>query len=119
MRTQSQIVNSKTERTVRSASIRSSGHERGSRALLLFALFATCIVAVRSAVADDFWVGYWAHPKPILYGAEEEAFYRNLKEVMFERNEYNRSVNPSALDDNARCGFREFWHAGKISSRLR
>ena len=69
----------------------------------LFALFATCIVAVGSVVADDsFWVGYWAHPKPILYGAEQEEFYRNLKEVMFARNEYNRSVNPSALDDNAR-----------------
>ena len=70
---------------------------------VLFALFAICIVAVGSAVADDsFWVGYWAHPRPILYGGEEEAFYQNIKEVMFARNDYNRSVNPGALDDNAR-----------------
>lgn len=40
---------------------------------LLFALFAICIVAVGSAAADDsFWVGYWTHPRLILYGAEEE-----------------------------------------------
>jgi len=70
---------------------------------LLFALFVTGIVGVASAVPDDsFWVGYWSHPKPILHGAEEEAFYQNLKDVMFARNEYNRSVNPSVLDDDAR-----------------
>jgi outer membrane protein OmpA-like peptidoglycan-associated protein len=70
---------------------------------LLFALLATGIVGPGSAASDDsFWVGYWSHPKPILYGAEEEAFYQNLKEVAFARNEYNRAVNPEALDDDAR-----------------
>jgi len=70
---------------------------------LVFALLAIAIVGFSSAASDDrFWVGYWSHPKPILYGAEQEAFYQNLKEVMFARNEYRRAVNPEVLDDDAR-----------------
>ena len=70
---------------------------------LLFALFFTTIVGVASAAPDgSFWVRFWSQPRPILHGAEQEAFYQNLKNVMFTRNEYNHSVNPSALEDNAR-----------------
>jgi outer membrane protein OmpA-like peptidoglycan-associated protein len=69
---------------------------------LLFALLVTGISGLGNAASDDtFWVGYWSHPKPILYGAEEEAFYQNLKEVTFARNEYRRAVNPKVLDDDA------------------
>jgi len=41
-----------------------------------------------------------AKPRVILYGAEEDAFYKNMKDVMFLRNDYAAPINPSALDDN-------------------
>jgi outer membrane protein OmpA-like peptidoglycan-associated protein len=67
----------------------------------LFALFAT--VAPRVSTASPvFWVSFWGQPRVILNGPEEQAFYQNLKEVVFARNEHDRCLNPSALDDNAR-----------------
>jgi outer membrane protein OmpA-like peptidoglycan-associated protein len=47
-----------------------------------------------------FWVAHWAQPAVILFGPEEEAFYKNMKNVMFSRNIYDDPVNPSALDDD-------------------
>jgi hypothetical protein len=44
------------------------------------------------------WVAYWAAPPVILYGPEQEAFYNNMKNIMFLRNDYNSPTNPSALD---------------------
>jgi len=72
-------------------------------ALLFSLLFATPRVGAASASSDDaFWVSFWGQPRVILYGPEEQAFYQNLKEVMFARNEYDRCLNPNALDDDAR-----------------
>src|SRR5262249_23472093 len=72
--------------------------------LFLFALLgaASTQVGIASAAPDQaFWVSYWAQPKIILYGPDEEAFYQNLKEVVFARNEWDRCQNPAALDDDA------------------
>ena len=72
---------------------------------LLFALFATVTARAGNASSssdDAFWVSYWAQPRVILNGSEEGAFYQNLKEVLFARNEYDQCLNPDALDDNAR-----------------
>jgi hypothetical protein len=66
---------------------------------------ATAKERVRAATLSPdaaFWVSSWAQPKVILNGPEEEAFYQNLKEVLFARNEYDKCLNPSALDDDAR-----------------
>ncbi len=72
-------------------------------ALLFALLFATARVGATGASSDDaFWVSFWGQPRVILYGPEEQAFYQNLKEVMFARNEYDRCLNPNALDDDAR-----------------
>jgi outer membrane protein OmpA-like peptidoglycan-associated protein len=70
-------------------------------AAVLFALFAT-VTPQASTASPSFWVSFWGQPRLILNGPEEQAFYQNLKEVMFARNEYDRCLNPSALDDNAR-----------------
>jgi outer membrane protein OmpA-like peptidoglycan-associated protein len=71
-------------------------------ALLLALLCATPRVGAASASSDDaFWVSFWGQPRVILYGPEEQAFYQNLKEVMFARNEYDRCLNPNALDADA------------------
>jgi outer membrane protein OmpA-like peptidoglycan-associated protein len=71
---------------------------------LLLVLFAmvTRVSAASSSSDDAFWVSYWGQPKVVLYGPGEEAFYQNLKEVIFARNEYDRCLNPNALDDDAR-----------------
>ena len=92
---------------------------------LLFAvLFVTVTARVGTASASSdaaFWVSYWGRPKTILNGPEEEAFYHNLKEVFFARNEYDRCLNPNALDDDARW-FKEhpkvrFYIDGYASTR--
>jgi len=70
--------------------------------LVLFALLVFGITGSASASLDgSFWVSYWSQPKPISHGAEEEAFYQNLKDVMFARNEYTRALNPGALEADA------------------
>jgi outer membrane protein OmpA-like peptidoglycan-associated protein len=67
-----------------------------------------------------FWVSFWARPRPIVFGAEEEAFYKNMKEVMFPWNDHE-PANPSDLDSNAQW-LKEhpnvhFYIAGFASSR--
>src|SRR5215467_2971361 len=70
--------------------------------LVLCALLVFGITGSAGANLDSsFWVSYWSQPKPILYGAEEEAFYQNVKDVMFSRNQYTRAVNPGALEADA------------------
>ena len=74
--------------------------------------FALVMVLVTAATAQQrtdgspygnaFWVSYWAHPRMILFGPEEEAFYQNMKNVMFPWDEHDEPSNPSALDDAAR-----------------
>src|SRR5258705_11668459 len=74
-------------------------------ALLFALLFATVTEQVAAASASPdaaFWVSYWAQPKVILNGPEEEGFYQNLKEVVFARNEYDKCFKPNALEDYAR-----------------
>ena len=67
-------------------------------ATLLFSGAPVLAQATRSSA--DFWVAYWTGPRVILFGPEEEAFYKNMKNVMFLRNDYDAPINPSALDDN-------------------
>src|SRR5580765_134178 len=49
-----------------------------------------------------FWVAYWARPRVVLFGPEEEAFNNNVHEIMFPWNDHDEPSNPSTLDDNAR-----------------
>jgi hypothetical protein len=69
-------------------------------ATLLFSSASMLAQATRSSVGVAFWVAYWAGPRVILFGPEEDAFYKNMKDVMFPRNDYDAPINPSALDDN-------------------
>lgn len=66
-------------------------------------LFSSSTMLAQVTSASDgsaFWVSYWAAPPVILFGPEQEAFYKNMKDVMFLRNDYDSPTNPSALDDN-------------------
>jgi outer membrane protein OmpA-like peptidoglycan-associated protein len=68
-------------------------------------LLSSARVLAQQGAADassnvSFWVAHWAKPRVILFGPEEDAFYQNMKDVMFLRNDYDAPINPSALDDN-------------------
>jgi outer membrane protein OmpA-like peptidoglycan-associated protein len=47
-----------------------------------------------------FWVSYWGRPRVVLFGPEEEAFNKNIHEIMFPWNDHDEPSNLSALDDN-------------------
>ena len=44
-----------------------------------------------------FWVDHWSRP-PVVFGPEEEAFYQNMKIVLFPYNDHDDPSNPSVLD---------------------
>ena len=69
-------------------------------ATLLFSSATMLAQATSSSVEAAFWVAYWAEPRVILFGPEEDASYKNMRDVMFLRNDYAAPFNPSALDDN-------------------
>jgi len=69
-------------------------------ATLLFSSATMLAQVTSSSDGGAFWVAYWAAPPVILFGPEEDAFYKNMKDVMFLRNDYDSPTNPSALDDN-------------------
>jgi outer membrane protein OmpA-like peptidoglycan-associated protein len=55
---------------------------------------------VSGASKDDaFWVANWGSPR-VSFGPEEEAFYKNMKDVMFPWNNHDEPSNPGALDEN-------------------
>ena len=49
---------------------------------------------------DHFWVNYWAQPKVILFGQEEDDFYKNVQAVVFPWNDFENPLNPKVLDGN-------------------
>ena len=58
--------------------------------------------ALESPADVAFWVAYWARPRVVLFGPEEEAFNNNVHEIMFPWNDHDEPSNLSTLDDNAR-----------------
>ena len=47
-----------------------------------------------------FWVDHWARPPVILFGLDEETFYKNMQVILFPWNDHDEPSNPSALDSN-------------------
>lgn len=50
---------------------------------------------------DNFWVNYWSQPKVILFGQEEQDFYKSVQEVVFPWNDFNNPLNASVIDSDA------------------
>ena len=48
-----------------------------------------------------FWVDHWSKPPVIVFGPEEETFYKNMQVVLFPYNDHDEPSNLSALDSNA------------------
>jgi outer membrane protein OmpA-like peptidoglycan-associated protein len=68
--------------------------------LLCTGIVASAQDGAGSASSDAFWVDYWARPRVILFGPEEENFYQHIKDVMFPRDGDDNPINPDALDNN-------------------
>ena len=47
-----------------------------------------------------FWVDHWSRPPVILFGPDEEAFYKNMQVILFPFNDHDEPSNPSALDSS-------------------
>jgi len=47
-----------------------------------------------------YWVDYWSKPPVMLFGPEEEDFYKNMQVILFPYNDHDDPSNPSALDSN-------------------
>ena len=51
------------------------------------------------ASADDaYWVAYWAKPRVILFGPEEQAFYENMREITFAHNRFDHALDEKTLN---------------------
>ncbi len=55
-----------------------------------------------SSDADAFWVTYWAQPRVVLYGPEEQAFNDNTHVVLFARDDSNNPTDPGTFDNDVR-----------------
>jgi peptidoglycan-associated lipoprotein len=79
-----------------------------NRYALVIALLV--LVAATSAFAQTtlspsevaYWVNYWSHPPAMIFGPDQEDFYKNVQIILFPYNDHDEPSNPSALDDNAR-----------------
>jgi hypothetical protein len=74
--------------------------------ITMLPLFTTAIFAQQSSSDSSpdvaFWVAYWAQPRIALFGPEQDAFNKNVQEILFPWNDHEEPSNPSALDDNVR-----------------
>jgi outer membrane protein OmpA-like peptidoglycan-associated protein len=55
--------------------------------------------APAGAPADEaYWVAYWAKPRVILFGPEEQAFYENMREVTFAHDRFDHALDENTLN---------------------
>ena len=98
-------------------------HVLTAAAMLLFS--STAMPAQQgftSPSADTaYWVNHWAQPHVIMFGPEEEAFYKDMQEILFPWNDSDQPSNPAVLESDAQWlkdhpGVR-FYITGYASSR--
>jgi outer membrane protein OmpA-like peptidoglycan-associated protein len=82
----------------------------------------TTEVAFSEAPADvAFWVDYWAKPRVVIFGPEQEAFNQNVHEILFPWNDHDGPSNPNVLDENVQWlkdhASDRFYIEGYASSR--
>jgi peptidoglycan-associated lipoprotein len=53
-----------------------------------------------SLTSVAFWVDHWSRSPVILFGPEEEDFYKNLQVILFPYNDHDDPSNPNALDSS-------------------
>jgi outer membrane protein OmpA-like peptidoglycan-associated protein len=98
---------------------------------LIFAVIALLLMTSTGMFAQQdfleppadvaFWVSYWAQPKVVMFGPEEEAFNQNVHEVLFPYNDHDEPSNPNVLDENVQWlkdhASARFYVEGYASSR--
>jgi len=51
-----------------------------------------------ASVDPAVWVAYWAKPKVILFGPEEQAFYDNMREITFAHDRFDHALDEATLN---------------------
>jgi outer membrane protein OmpA-like peptidoglycan-associated protein len=53
-----------------------------------------------ASAGDAFWVDFWAKPRVILNGPDEQAFYQNVHEVAFAHDRFDHALDENTLNAN-------------------
>src|SRR5579862_5428907 len=48
-----------------------------------------------------YWVSYWAKPRVVLFGPEEQAFNENMHEITFAHNRFDHALDEKTLNADA------------------
>lgn len=51
-----------------------------------------------ASVDPATWVAYWASPRVILFGPEEQAFYENVHEITFAHDRFDHALDEKTLN---------------------
>lgn len=51
-----------------------------------------------TSASDSWWVAFWAKPRVVLFGPEEQAFYDNVHEVRFAHDRFDHSLDEATLN---------------------
>jgi OmpA family len=82
---------------------------------------STDVAFSESSTDVAFWVTYRGKPRVVLFGPVEEAFNKNMHEIMFPWNDHDDPSNPNIPDDNVQWlkdhASDRFYIEGYASSR--
>ena len=71
--------------------------------LVFIILFSPSMFAQQAELDEPsvaYWVHYWSQPPVILFGPEEEDFYKNMQVVLFPYDNHDDPTNPNVLETN-------------------
>ena len=79
-----------------------------SRHILLLSivlLFVGCAAFAQAGSTEPktdvaYWVDHWSRPPVVVFGPDEDAFYQNMKIVLFPYNDHDEPSNPTDLETN-------------------
>ena len=80
-----------------------SVHRQTLLTLVFIILFSRAMFAQQAELDEPtvaYWVHYWSQPPVILFGPEEEDFYKNMQVVLFPYDNHDDPTNPTALENN-------------------
>ena len=80
-----------------------SMHRQTPLILVFIILFSRAMFAQQAELDEPtvaYWVHYWSLPPVILFGPEEEDFYKNMRVVLFPYDNHDEPTNPTVLENN-------------------
>lgn len=78
-------------------------HRQTLLTLVFTVLFSPVMFAQQNELDEAsvaFWVHYWSQPPVILFGPEEDDFYKNMQVVLFPYDNHDDPTNPDVLEND-------------------